>query len=338
MLLTRSRHVCEIMIVDEKAEWTDPWGHTHYSNQIKIIRIKAKTEISSHQSVNRILLKTYARMYHTLALKKRVYLIDVKKGEYLSFSYSTRFDQRYKKQQLDKIFLVKKILQKYQNFGWLTMTVPHSPDPMTAYKFLQHNFNKFLTYLKKYAKKRYNVDIKIIRVNELHNDGYIHLHALVAGLKYIPRKILKKYSGYGFIKYKYLSSMNATGAFNYLLKYIMKNFNAKDKYDYLSVFWALGIRIFSTSKNVERELSLIRSTRINQTDELLKIKYMVVGIKKMVDLDHMKWEILKDSWLAFIYDNVDNDIVKAWCREEYPSLYDALYVNILYSQTKLENF
>jgi len=143
---------------------------------------------------------------------------------------------------------------KYQ-IKLLTLTVPGKQyrldnTPREAWEHIAKSFDKLIKSLKKsYGQFKY------IKVYELQQDGFPHLHVLMAGKAIAPKDILDRIRhlwcdlyGMGFVKMNALKKGDEgiKGALSYVLKYMFKSLTEGE--DQMSEF--KGKRRFSSSREV----------------------------------------------------------------------------------------
>lgn len=106
--------------------------------------------------------------------------------KYIVRKYSTRFnDENRIKLMLFKFsYVFDYLLRKYKYGVFLTITLP-PVIPLGLYGFI---LKYMIDQLRAWIVKKHKVKVKILRVNEFHNDGRLHVHLVIFGVKRICDK------------------------------------------------------------------------------------------------------------------------------------------------------
>jgi hypothetical protein len=196
--------------------------------------------------------------------------------------YYNRFSPAYRVKVKKELWRYLPLLLKYRYFLHVTLTI----DPKNfvsqadAKRALEKAWNSLLTRL----RKRYPW-IFVIAVREWQENGIgIHLHALIAGLAYIPKKWImetwQRVSKSGWAVELRTVHGDAKSVLNYILKYITKSvINTRtDRIDNVSavVNWALNGKAFSVSFPKTARLGFLKSNS-NRNVNVCSCKWFFLG-------------------------------------------------------------
>jgi len=173
-----------------------------------------------------------AKQYIEATKRKFFRFLDVETGKIIIVKSLNRFDEDY-------ILKTKKKLQGLKNIGGghdlmhITLTISHTEntDYIEKYRLLKNKFNDFMCFYRRVMKK--NIDYVSTYEVTTADDGrfHQHIHLIVIGQGYLPKKIVaklsakwKKITGSLYIHFKYISSRKHTDIFSYVMKYITKEF------------------------------------------------------------------------------------------------------------------
>jgi len=171
-----------------------------------------------------------AEQYIEISKRKFYRFLDIETEKIIISKQLNRFDEGY-------IFATKQKLKGLQGIGrgrnlmHITLTVSHTEnvDYIEKYRLLKNKFNDFMCFYKRLMKK----NIEYVSTYEVTqaNDGrfHQHIHLIVIGQGYLPKKIVaklsakwKKITGSLYIHFKYISSRKHIDIFSYVMKYVVK--------------------------------------------------------------------------------------------------------------------
>jgi hypothetical protein len=182
-----------------------------------------------------------------------IILYSQEQNKVLRLPYFMRFKIEYAKAIRRKIWkeIYPKVLgYKYFLFVTFDASITKYHSQKDAHEKIQKQWNSLLTRI----RKKYNW-VSVIKTVEWQDNGLgCHLHVLLCGLRFIPKKWIKKTwdkleeSGWAIQFEKIRKFENPKRAVAYILKYISKSLR-KDDYIPLSLVinWALHLRSFSVS-------------------------------------------------------------------------------------------
>jgi len=183
----------------------------------------------------------------------------------MGLPYFNRFSPAYREKIRKELWRYLPLLLKYRYFLHITLTVDPKKfvSQADAKRALEKAWNSLLTRL----RKRFPW-ITVIATREWQENGIgIHLHALIAGLAYVPKKWImetwNEVSGSGWAVELRTIHGDARSVLNYVLKYITKsaintNTNRIDNVSAV-VNWALNGRAFSISLPKTARLGFLKS-------------------------------------------------------------------------------
>ena len=209
--------------------------------------------------------KELAYEYDTEKSNQAIILFNQETNKILRLPYFMRFKTEYAKAIRRKIW--KEIYPRvlgYKYFLFVTFDASTSKyySQKDAHEKIQKQWNSLLTRIRKKYKW-----VSVIKTVEWQDNGLgCHLHVLFCGLRFIPKKWIKKTwdkleaSGWAIQFEKIRKFENPKRAVGYILKYIAKSLR-KDNYIPLSLVinWALHLRSFSVSCR-------FRSSKTNSND------------------------------------------------------------------------
>ncbi len=213
--------------------YTDYKREDEYLNAFIPLRQQAFNLISNaNTSYRRFNDDVYPKLYN-LALKyinntkdKYILLDNPYSLKVKALPYLTRFKGYYLKHVNLSLNQEIPFLEKYKVFQFMTITVNPNMfhNPHEAHLYLSKLWNRVITALKKKLSHR-AINPYFVKTFEFQKNGYPHLHILIAGVGYIPWKWLTglKDMKKQRIFLKYLRGYDYKDAFNYILKYIVKN-------------------------------------------------------------------------------------------------------------------
>jgi len=173
-----------------------------------------------------------AEQYIETSKRKFYRFIDMKTKKIIISKQLNRFDSAY-------IFSAKQKLKGLQRIGighdimHITLTISHveNIDYIEKYRLLKGKFNDFMCFLKRLLKKNINY-ISTYEVTRA-NDGryHQHIHLIIIGVGYLPKKTIsilsakwRKITNSQYIHFKYISKNRNINIFQYVMKYVIKEF------------------------------------------------------------------------------------------------------------------
>jgi hypothetical protein len=165
--------------------------------------------------------------------------------------YFTRFSVEYSKSVRRKLW--RKIfpnLSQFRDFLFLTLTIDPKrfASQAQARSMVSKEWNVLVTRIRKAFPW-----VRVIRCFEWQENGIgIHVHALLCGLRYIPKDWIaitwEKLSSSGWSIEIERVFDNPKRALNYILKYIVKQYKEKDLNTTKVINWALNVRSYGLSR------------------------------------------------------------------------------------------
>jgi hypothetical protein len=142
---------------------------------------------------------------------------------------------------------------KGEKWRLITLTFPdHSKDVLTTLQSLYRQFKRFIQRI-----RRKYPDVKFIRVIELHQSGYPHIHMIVN--MYIPVAFIQKSwhdLGGGIVDIrakKKLENKNKLPSYKQAARYLTEEIEKKiqDPHRLGATFWQAGCKPITTSRNLK---------------------------------------------------------------------------------------
>jgi len=170
--------------------------------------------------------------YIQISKRKFYRFLDTETKKIIISKQLNRFDAAY-------VFAAKQKLRGLRNMGWghdlmhITLTVSHTEnaDYIEKYRLIKSKFNDFMCFFKRVIKK--NIDYVSTYEVTTANDGryHQHIHLIVIGVGYLPKKTIsvlsakwKKVTNSQYIHFKYISKNRNINIFQYVMKYVTKEF------------------------------------------------------------------------------------------------------------------
>jgi len=173
-----------------------------------------------------------AEQYIQMSKRKFYRFLDIKTKKVIISKQLNRFDEAY-------VFSTKQKLKGLQRIGLghdimhITLTISHTKntDYIEKYRLLKTKFNDFMWYLKRVMKKNINY-VSTYEVTTASDGRYHqHIHLIIVGVGYLPKKTVallsakwKKITNSQYIHFKYISKNRNVNIFDYVMKYITKEF------------------------------------------------------------------------------------------------------------------
>jgi len=173
-----------------------------------------------------------AEQYIETSKRKFYRFLDIKTKKIIISKQLNRFDEAY-------IFSAKQKLKGLQRIGHghdimhITLTISHTKnsDYIEKYRQLKSKFNDFMCFLKRTIKK--NIEyVSTYEVTQAKDECFHqHIHLIIIGVGYLPKKTIsllsakwKKISNSQYIHFKYISKNRNINIFQYVMKYVTKEF------------------------------------------------------------------------------------------------------------------
>jgi hypothetical protein len=164
--------------------------------------------------------------------------------------------QEYNLNLLSSLSRTKKILRRIilnQNFektSFLTLTFAENVQDLDVARY---EFQKFLKRLNYFLYKTKQSKIKYLAVPERQERGAWHFHILLFDVPFIPNDDIASIWGNGFVKINQVKFQNMMQVFQYISKYITKQFQENQKYIHRFLgskgfFKGYDIRVFDVDK------------------------------------------------------------------------------------------
>jgi len=173
-----------------------------------------------------------AEQYIKTTKRKFYRFLDVETKKIIISKQLNRFDEAY-------VFSAKQKLKGLQRIGsghdimHITLTISHTGNTnyIDKYQQLKAKFHDFILFFKRVLKKK----IEYVSTYEVTqaNDGryHQHIHLIIIGVGYLPKKMIlilsakwKKITGSQYIHFKYISKNRDVNIFEYVMKYVTKEF------------------------------------------------------------------------------------------------------------------
>jgi len=167
------------------------------------------------------------------ASKRKFYrFLDTNTKKIIISKQLNRFDEAY-------VFSARQKLKGLQLIGTghdimhITLTISHTENInyIEKYRLLKNKFNDFMCFLKRVVKKKIDY-VSTYEVTQA-NDGrfHQHIHLIIIGVGFLPKKTIsllsakwKKISSSQYIHFKYISKNRNINIFQYVMKYVTKEF------------------------------------------------------------------------------------------------------------------
>ena len=195
--------------------------------------------------------------------------------------YFTRFSPLYSQRVKRKLW--KQLyphISQYRDFLFLTLTI--DPKRFASQAQARQAVSKEWNTLVTRIRKRYPW-VRVIRCFEWQDNGIgIHVHALLCGLRYLPKEWIAKTwdrlssSGWSIELNRVFD--NPKRALNYILKYITKQYKEKELNVTKVVNWALDVRSYGLSRFSSHK------TNSNQNSSC---QWVFLGIMPLTTADSM---------------------------------------------------
>ena len=187
-------------------------------------------------------------------ISKYVHLCKPQEDLHLFIKQCSRFDEDY-------VVPLRKKLKRLDRILWdLKIELTIDPKKFISlydeFPFINKAWNK----LRSWIRRRYG-DFEFFRILEVTRAGRPHLHILISGIRWIPQKelseIWSKYGGGKVVYIKRVWNQSNLKACNYVMKYVKKSLNEKNKV-YSALLFATNARLFGISRGCQ---SLIRGQK-----------------------------------------------------------------------------
>jgi len=173
-----------------------------------------------------------AEQYIQISKRKFYRFLDIKTKKIIISKQLNRFDAAY-------VFAAKQKLRGLRNIGRghdlmhiiLTLSHTENADYIEKYRLIKNKFNDFMCFYRRVMKK--NIDyVSTYEVTQAKAGQYHqHIHLIVIDQGYLPKKIIsllsvkwKKITNSRYIHFKYISKNRNVNIFEYVMKYVVKEF------------------------------------------------------------------------------------------------------------------
>jgi len=173
-----------------------------------------------------------AEQYIQMSKRKFYRFLDTETKKVIISKQLNRFDEAY-------VFSAKQKLKGLRKIGpghdllHITLTISHAENSnyIEKYRLLKNKFNDFMCFLKRVMKK--NIEYVSTYEVTIANDGryHQHIHLIIIGVGFLPKKTVallsakwKRITNSRYIHFKYISRNRNVNIFEYVMKYVTKEF------------------------------------------------------------------------------------------------------------------
>jgi len=170
--------------------------------------------------------------------------------------------------------------EKYFLFVTLTVSTRRFKSQYEAYDYVSSKFNSLMSSIRKLVKKKFNRCVEFVRSYEVQENGIgYHVHVLLVGVSFINADWLRKIWGETNKRSVDLKPVrNWKQAYNYVLKYNLKDVEADETGENLSISQVVNLAVGARAYGVSRGFSSSLGNRQHNSNRDASEKWVFLGV------------------------------------------------------------